>query len=79
MEFECETRLTVGESDRLVRTATVIAKAQDVLGGRNKAVRWMSSPNLALGNESPMSLLDTSAGEHEVLAVLDRIEFGVYS
>ena len=44
-----------------------------------EAVRWLTASNRALGGEIPITLLDTSAGAHEVETVLDRIEFGVYS
>lgn len=72
-------RLTVAESDLVVRTASVLSKAIDILGEKSKAVHWIQSPNRALGGLTPLSLLDTSAGEHEVEALLDRIEYGVYS
>jgi len=42
-------------------------------------VHWLTTANRALGGEIPITLLDTSAGAHEVDAVLDRIEYGVYS
>ena len=72
-------RLTVAESDVVVRTATSLARATEVLGDKGKAVHWLSSPNRALGDEVPITLLDTSAGEHEIQSLLDRIEYGVYS
>ena len=72
-------RLTSAESDVVVRTATALARATEVLGNNKKAVHWLNSPNKALGGEVPMSLLDTSTGEHEVQSLLDRIEYGVYS
>jgi putative toxin-antitoxin system antitoxin component (TIGR02293 family) len=71
-------RLTPTESDIVVRTARIMARATDVLGDKKKAVHWLTRPNKSLG-EVPISLLDTSAGEHEVEALLDRIEYGVYS
>jgi hypothetical protein len=72
-------RLTAEESDVVVRTATALARATEVLGDKDKAVHWLSSPNRALAGEVPITLLDTSAGEHEVQSLLDRIEYGVYS
>jgi putative toxin-antitoxin system antitoxin component (TIGR02293 family) len=76
---EANARLTPVESDLVVRTASALSKAIDVLGEKGKAVHWLKSPNQAFGGQSPLSLLDTSAGEHEVEALLDRIEYGVYS
>ena len=72
-------RLTPEQSDMVVRTACILAKAIDVLGEKRKAVHWLTSPNRALGGEIPVALLDTSAGVQEVEAVLDRIEYGAYS
>ena len=72
-------RLTPPESDAIVRIAQALAKAIDVLGDRQKAAHWLISPNRALGGETPLNLLDTSAGAHEVETILDRIEYGVYS
>jgi len=72
-------RLTPGQSDIVIRTARTLAKAIDILGDREKAAHWLTAPNHALGGEIPIALLDTSAGAHEVEALLDRIEYGVYS
>jgi Protein of unknown function (DUF2384) len=72
-------RLTPEQSDIVIRTARTLAKAIDILGDREKAAHWLTTPNRALGGEIPISLLDTSAGAHEVETVLDRIEYGVYS
>src|SRR5947208_12282856 len=54
-------RLTPPESDAIVRIAQALAKAIDVLGDRQKAAHWLISPNRALGGETPLNLLDTSA------------------
>jgi hypothetical protein len=72
-------RLTPIQSDAVFRIASALAKAIDVLGNKKKGVHWLQSPNRALGSEVPLKLLDTSAGSHEVEALLDRIEYGVYS
>jgi putative toxin-antitoxin system antitoxin component (TIGR02293 family) len=71
-------QLTPVESDRLYRLAHAVARATDVLGSRDKGVRWLRKPNRALGGEAPFNLLDTEIGEEQVLAVLDRIEHGVF-
>lgn len=72
-------KLTHEESDRTMRLARVFAQAVDTLGASEKAAHWMNTPNLALGNETPLQLLDTDSGAQEVEAVLMRIEWGVYS
>lgn len=70
--------LTAVESDRLYRLVRTVARAGEVLGSRDKGLRWMQKPNRALEGETPFSLLDTEVGERLVEAVLDRIEHGVF-
>ena len=72
-------RLTAEESDRLVRLGRVAALAEDVLGDRTKAVRWLRQPNRALGGRVPLQHLDTDLGVREVETVLLRVEHGIYS
>jgi putative toxin-antitoxin system antitoxin component (TIGR02293 family) len=72
-------RLHPGESDRLFRLARIAAQAADVLGSNDRAARWLHRPNRALGNEIPLSLLDTDLGARRVEAVLGRIAHGVFS
>lgn len=74
-----EGRLTVEESDRVYRFAFLIAKAQEVLGERQKTIRWLRKPNRALGNAAPISRLDTDLGTRQVEAILGRLEYGVFS
>jgi hypothetical protein len=56
--------------DRSLKTKQqVIAFALEIFDNNNKDVRsWMSSPNGALNNASPISLIDTPAGLEEVSA-----------
>ncbi len=72
-------RLLPEESERVYRLAKIVALAESVLGAREKARHWLNTPNRALGNVTPLSLLETEAGADEVTNVLGRIEFGVYS
>jgi putative toxin-antitoxin system antitoxin component (TIGR02293 family) len=70
-------RLRPEESDRVLRLAIVIAEAEEVLGSREKAHRWLSKPSRALGGETPESLLATEYGAQLVREELSRIENGV--
>jgi putative toxin-antitoxin system antitoxin component (TIGR02293 family) len=72
-------RLSSAESDRMMRLARVVAHALDTLGTEQKAASWLKTPNIVLGGESPLSLLDTDAGANEVDTVLGRIDYGIYS
>lgn len=72
-------RLTAEESDRMVRIARVLALADETLGDRQKASRWLQTPNRALEDRTPFELLDTDTGVRSVETVLGRIAYGVYS
>jgi putative toxin-antitoxin system antitoxin component (TIGR02293 family) len=72
-------RLSAEESDRMVRFARVLAIANDTLGDRAKASRWLQTPNRALQGNTPFELLDTDAGVQSVETILGRIAYGIYS
>jgi putative toxin-antitoxin system antitoxin component (TIGR02293 family) len=66
-------------SDRLYRLARVAAQAQDVFESADTATSWLKRPNRGLNGHTPVDLLDTDAGTEQVVELLDRIEYGVYS
>jgi putative toxin-antitoxin system antitoxin component (TIGR02293 family) len=67
------------ESDRLVRLAKLFERTAKALGDREEAKEWLHHPNIALGNKSPIEMMDDPISEERVYAVLGRIEHGVYS
>jgi putative toxin-antitoxin system antitoxin component (TIGR02293 family) len=69
-------RLARFESDRLYRLARIVALAQQSLGDRDNAVRWLKRSNRALGGIAPVSAMDTELGARQVEDVLGRIAFG---
>ena len=73
------TTLSADESDRLVRLARLLVRTEEALGDEEKAHRWLSRPNRALGGQRPLTLLDSDAGALAVERVLGRIEHGIYS
>ena len=44
-----------------------------------KFSRWLTKPNLSLGNKTPNELLESEEGLREVKNCLDRIEYGTFS
>jgi putative toxin-antitoxin system antitoxin component (TIGR02293 family) len=76
---ERERRLRRGESDRLLRVARVAALAEEILGSKAKAARWLRRANQALGGKTPLRALDTDLGASRVETVLHRVEHGVFS
>lgn len=71
--------LSPHESDRLYRVAQVTLRAADTLGSLDRARAWLHQPNQALGGLAPLGQLDTEIGERQVEALLDRINYGMYS
>jgi putative toxin-antitoxin system antitoxin component (TIGR02293 family) len=63
-------------SDRLYRTAKIVALAEDVLEDLDQALEWLSSRQRGLGDRRPFDLIDTEAGTREVEDELLRIEHG---
>jgi putative toxin-antitoxin system antitoxin component (TIGR02293 family) len=52
-------------------------QAAEVLGGDQKASRWLYTGIRALGGKLPLELLDTDLGSRQVEEVLGRIERGL--
>ncbi len=70
-------RLSADESDRLYRLARVLAHANRVFEDPEESAEWIRTPNVALGKEQPLALLDTDIGVQQVDQVLGRIEHGI--
>jgi len=70
--------LSPEESDRVLRLARVAAQAEEVLGGREDAVKWLHRPSRSLGGHKPLELVRTDAGSELVVDVLGRLEHGVF-
>jgi putative toxin-antitoxin system antitoxin component (TIGR02293 family) len=66
-------------SDRLVRYARLLHRAEAVFGSAASARSWLSAPAVAFHGECPLDFADTEVGAREVEALLGRIEHGVFS
>jgi putative toxin-antitoxin system antitoxin component (TIGR02293 family) len=69
-------RIKPAVSDRLYRTAKIVALAEEVLEDRSQALEWLSSKQAGLGDRVPFDLVETEAGTREVEEELQRIEHG---
>jgi putative toxin-antitoxin system antitoxin component (TIGR02293 family) len=73
-----EGRLEPDESDRLLRASRIFGLAIDLFeGDRETALRWLSSAQRALGQRTPMVLMQTDIGAREVENLIGRLEHGV--
>lgn len=73
-----EGRFSESESDDLVRVARVVSATFGFFNEPAAARAWLGAPETALDGETPLSLLDTEVGAQEVLALLGRLEHGVF-
>jgi putative toxin-antitoxin system antitoxin component (TIGR02293 family) len=69
-------KLTVEESDRLVRLTRIQALAEDVFGDVVKANRWLREGLNILDGRSPLEMAHTDAGSRVVEQVLAKIDWG---
>ena len=75
-----EGRLHPEESDRLLRAARVFGRAIALFEGDVEgALRWLSSPQRALGGAVPLEIARTEIGAGEVEGSIGRLEHGVFS
>jgi putative toxin-antitoxin system antitoxin component (TIGR02293 family) len=69
-------RLTVDESDRLVRLTRIQALAEDVFIDAVKANRWLREPLGELNGLPPLEMARTEAGARVVEQILAKIDWG---
>lgn len=72
-------RLTTDQSERMARVARLLARAIEVLGGKERALRWLKAPRPQLDGKTPLDFADTELGCQEVVNLLGRVEHGVFS
>lgn len=75
-----EKRLSPEESDRLVSVSRLLAQTFELFEGNEEAgIRWFTSPNRALGGQSPLEVAATETGTREVENLIGRLEHGVFT
>jgi len=71
-------KLTVEESDRVVRAIRVLSHAEAVYGSRERALAWLRRPHPRLDGRAPLSLLKTDTGSRIVEELLVQIDEGMF-
>ncbi|MGB3861895.1 MAG: antitoxin Xre/MbcA/ParS toxin-binding domain-containing protein [Candidatus Aminicenantaceae bacterium] len=66
-------------SEHILQIAECTAVGIKVFEEKGKFLAWLRHPNRALGQQTPMCLLNSRFGSEMVLDVLGRIEYGVFS
>ena len=72
-------KLTMEESDRVLRIIRVLSSAEAVYGSRQRALAWLRKPQARLEGRSPLSLLKTDTGSRIVEETLIQIDEGMYT
>lgn len=73
-----EGRLQPEESDRLLRTSRIVARALELFEGDIDATRrWLDAPQKSLGGSTPLEFATTDVGAREVDDLIGRLEHGV--
>jgi putative toxin-antitoxin system antitoxin component (TIGR02293 family) len=72
-------KLTIDESDRVLRVIRVISLAESVYGSRERALAWLRHPHPRLGGRTPLSLLNTDTGSRIVEELLVQIDEGMFT
>jgi putative toxin-antitoxin system antitoxin component (TIGR02293 family) len=71
-------RLTLEESDRVLRMVRILSAAEAVYGNRERALGWLRRPHPRLDGRSPISLLKTDTGSRIVEELLTQIDEGMF-
>lgn len=71
--------LDTAKSERLMALGILYKRGIEVLGSGANFREWLRSPILALGNQHPISFLDTNFGIQHLERILGRLEWGVFS
>jgi putative toxin-antitoxin system antitoxin component (TIGR02293 family) len=71
-------KLTVEESDRVLRAIRVLARTEAVYGSRERALGWLRRANPRLEGRTPLLLLKTDTGSRMVEELLVEIDEGMF-
>ncbi|MBZ5570449.1 MAG: DUF2384 domain-containing protein [Acidobacteriia bacterium] len=71
-------KLTVEESDRVLRMMRVLSQAESLYESRERALAWLRRPNPRLWGRAPLELLKTDAGSRIVEELLVQIDEGMF-
>jgi len=71
-------KLTVEESDRVLRVIRVLSLAETVYGSRERALAWLRKPHTRLEERTPLSLLQTDTGSRIVEELLVQVDEGMF-
>ncbi len=74
-----QTVLTADEAEKTIQVATVIAQGISVFEDEDDFRDWLHIKNPALGDIKPIELMHSSIGREQIMDLLNRIEYSLYS
>ncbi len=73
----CHQPLSKEESERAIRAARVLARAQAVMGDQESALEWLRAPKRRFEGRAALEMLPTEAGGRLVDQMLIQIDEGM--
>jgi putative toxin-antitoxin system antitoxin component (TIGR02293 family) len=70
-------RLNLDESNRVSRIMRIFALAIETLGSDDRAKDWLRRPLRQFAGRTPLTMLATDLGAHQVEVLLGRIARGI--
>jgi putative toxin-antitoxin system antitoxin component (TIGR02293 family) len=71
-------KLTIEESDRVLRIARLLSQAESVYESRERALAWLRRPHPRLRGRTPLETLKTGTGSRIVEELLVQIDEGMF-
>jgi putative toxin-antitoxin system antitoxin component (TIGR02293 family) len=71
-------KLTIEESDRVLRVVRLLSQAETVYGSRERALEWLRHPLARLKNRAPLDLMRTDTGARILEELLVQIDEGMF-
>jgi putative toxin-antitoxin system antitoxin component (TIGR02293 family) len=71
-------KLTVEESDRVLRVVRLLSQAESVYGSRERALSWLRRSHPRLHGRSPLEMSRTDTGSRIVEELLVQIDEGMF-
>ncbi len=65
-------------ADRLERFNRICQQALELFEDETETQRWLSTPKVTLGGQTPLSVLATDAGAKKVEEILYQAEYGMF-
>jgi putative toxin-antitoxin system antitoxin component (TIGR02293 family) len=71
-------KLSIEESDRVLRVARLLSEAESVYGSRERALAWLRRSHPRLNDRSPLETARTDTGSRMVEDLLVQIDEGMF-